>query len=459
MASRARQLSKLLSSDLLTVDVNNSRIGVNSTAPEETLDVRDSLTVGFDTSTTNRDLHVYSDLGTPVRIETTDTTSTIDFMDSGTSSTFNVRVGSEGDNLFLKSEEDTTILTGSGAGTEKLRITSTGRVGIGTNAPSSAIDVFGDITISNGSQENAIRTNADGQLQFLRNSGSNNQITVTIDDDTANVGVGSTIPNQAGVVIAEYGGDAFANTNLALKAYSATNYLRVTRNGTSGTGLISITYNYERTGSNEYTVDEVDVDRSAISFHPTDGIKFYYSQQDGTKTPGNPDEILQIDENGIQLAQNKGINFYNYGSGTNVNNNFLDDYEEGTWVPVYEGSVSNPTVTYDIQGGRYVKIGRVVHCEGRLRTDAATGGSGNLIINGLPFTSAPESTVRAGIDIGVIAAFGTNRPTEGLIRNNDTSIDLFRATTSSYANILTSDLSNTTNDNSIQFSVTYMAAS
>ena len=39
MASRARQLSKLLSSDLLTVDVNNSRIGVNSTAPEEVLDV------------------------------------------------------------------------------------------------------------------------------------------------------------------------------------------------------------------------------------------------------------------------------------------------------------------------------------------------------------------------------------------------------------------------------------
>ena len=71
MASRARQLSKLLSSDLLTVDVNNNRIGVNSTSPEETLDVRDSLTVGFDTSTTNRDLHIYSDLGTPVRIETT----------------------------------------------------------------------------------------------------------------------------------------------------------------------------------------------------------------------------------------------------------------------------------------------------------------------------------------------------------------------------------------------------
>ena len=194
MASRARQLSKLLSSDLLTVDVNNSRIGVNSTAPEETLDVRDSLTVGFDTSTTSRDLHVYSDLGTPVRIETTKTTSNIEFMDSETSSTFNVKVGSVGDNLALKSQSDTTFLTGSGAGTEKMRLTSDGDVGIGTTNPNSILDVFGDITISNGSQENAIRTTPDGKLQFLRNAAANNQITVTIDDENGNIGIGTTSP-------------------------------------------------------------------------------------------------------------------------------------------------------------------------------------------------------------------------------------------------------------------------
>ena len=95
MASRARQLSKLLSSDLLTVDVNNSRIGVNSTAPEEVLDVVGQQRVGSgETAVSNRDLHIYSDQASPVRIETTKSRSNIDFIDSNTTSSFNVEVGS-----------------------------------------------------------------------------------------------------------------------------------------------------------------------------------------------------------------------------------------------------------------------------------------------------------------------------------------------------------------------------
>ena len=139
MASRARQLSKLLSSDLLTVDVNNNRIGVNSTAPEETLDVRDSLTVGFDTSATSRDLHVYSDLAAPVRIETTNTRSVIDFKDSNTTADYNVELGSRGDNLYLEGREAIELITN---GTnERMRITSDGRIGIGTTNPATSDDL------------------------------------------------------------------------------------------------------------------------------------------------------------------------------------------------------------------------------------------------------------------------------------------------------------------------------
>jgi hypothetical protein len=68
--------------------------------------------------------------------------------------------------------------------------------------------------------------------------------------------------------------------------------------------------------------------------------------------------------------------------------NTLDDYEEGTWTPTVEGTGSNPTVTYgSARAGTYVKIGKTVYVTFVINTSAQTGGSGNLLIGGLPFTA------------------------------------------------------------------------
>ena len=66
--------------------------------------------------------------------------------------------------------------------------------------------------------------------------------------------------------------------------------------------------------------------------------------------------------------------------------NTLDDYEEGTWTPAF--SASGATFTYGGEtGGWYTKIGRVVTVGFTLSTAARSGGSGQLTITGLPFTS------------------------------------------------------------------------
>ena len=75
------------------------------------------------------------------------------------------------------------------------------------------------------------------------------------------------------------------------------------------------------------------------------------------------------------------------GATSNTDANTLDDYEEGTWTPTYGGVTTNPTITYSIQVGSYRKVGNIVHITGRIRTDATSGGDGNLLIKGLPFTS------------------------------------------------------------------------
>ena len=73
--------------------------------------------------------------------------------------------------------------------------------------------------------------------------------------------------------------------------------------------------------------------------------------------------------------------------------NLLDDYEEGTWTPTLNGSVSNPTVTYTSAntGGVYVKVGRVVYITYEVRTSAISGGSGDVRIGGLPFARSTTS--------------------------------------------------------------------
>ena len=67
--------------------------------------------------------------------------------------------------------------------------------------------------------------------------------------------------------------------------------------------------------------------------------------------------------------------------------NTLDDYEEGTWTPVYAGDISAGSYTYTTQNGVYTKIGNRVTVDFKfLNITTGSVGSGNLQIQGLPFT-------------------------------------------------------------------------
>jgi hypothetical protein len=72
-----------------------------------------------------------------------------------------------------------------------------------------------------------------------------------------------------------------------------------------------------------------------------------------------------------------------YLGGTGAANK-LDDYEEGTWTPVYSGTTVAGTGTYTRQSGVYVKIGNLVFVSCTIGISAHTG-SGSVEITGLPF--------------------------------------------------------------------------
>ena len=127
-------------------------------------------------------------------------------------------------------------------------------------------------------------------------------------------------------------------------------------------------------------------DRGFVGYEGTE-LAFYNS--DGTNAIKN----LKIQQNkdvnvtGGNLVigtSGKGINFQSYGSGTNIDSNLLDDYEEGTFTPTL--SIGGTALASTGGVGRYTKIGRTVYIEGSVTRNTADGANGTLLIHALPFT-------------------------------------------------------------------------
>jgi hypothetical protein len=99
----------------------------------------------------------------------------------------------------------------------------------------------------------------------------------------------------------------------------------------------------------------------------------------------SPTEQLRItSDRYVRLASGTGgIQF----GGDTAAANALDDYEEGTFTPTIVGTSTAGTATYAANGqvGRYTKIGNRVFFDLFLSWTAHTG-TGDLQINGLPFT-------------------------------------------------------------------------
>ena len=87
--------------------------------------------------------------------------------------------------------------------------------------------------------------------------------------------------------------------------------------------------------------------------------------------------------------------------------NTLDDYEEGTWTPTIEGTITNPSgITYSVQTGWYTKIGRLVTCTLNLSGTFTSKGTGGLKIGGLPFN--PSNVISGHNYCGLFAYLPLN---------------------------------------------------
>lgn len=91
--------------------------------------------------------------------------------------------------------------------------------------------------------------------------------------------------------------------------------------------------------------------------------------------------------------------------------NTLDDYEEGSWTPVIQFGGASVGVTYSTQSASYVKIGKVVHVQGRVTLSNKGSSTGNVVLAGLPFSVPAHGSINVGMTYatrsGDLVAYGS----------------------------------------------------
>lgn len=306
--------------------------------------------------------------------------------------------GDSNTGIFFPSADTIAFAEG---GVEAARINSSGNLGIGTNNPTTELEVLGTGTVASfrgkgGSSFIGIKDEDDGTLGFIgvdggtlkfQTSGSGYSDKLII-DTSGNIGVGSAIPENK------------LDVNGTIKSYS---------------------------GANKATFkdNQLRSDASGTFFfdHGTVSQSFTFRTSTSSSLDTTGPSITSAGN--ISFPSGKGIDFSaTANSSGTMTSELLDDYEVGTFTPSFTGTSSNPTVSYLTQIGRYVKIGKMCYIEIRIVTNSVSSGSGEVRISGLPFTQASDNNISGGIVPAFVYNWSTN-PTRFPIFGGSTYISMY----------------------------------
>lgn len=291
--------------------------------------------------------------------------------------------------------------TANASPTERMRIDSTGNVGIGTASPSCALSVA-----TNGG---SWTTSSSDGVGINYNSGNAN-ISTYLDNSTLKIGAGVTQKNGL-TIYGQTGGNRIQfdvagseraridssgnlligkttlNGNVAGFQVEPAGALAVTRSGSvtayfnrqTSDGDIAV---FRKDGS---TVGSIGSTSSQLYIGSTvSGVRFGSS----TVFPANSDGSSSDADTDLGTSSVRFKDLYLGGGvylgGTGAANK-LDDYEEGTWTPSVEGSTTAGSFSSVYAAGEYVKVGRKVTCSFSFNGTSGTG-SGELRLEGLPFS-------------------------------------------------------------------------
>jgi DNA-binding transcriptional regulator/RsmH inhibitor MraZ len=275
----------------------------------------------------------------------------------------------------------------STAGSERMRIDSSGNVGI-NQAPTRELSLHSpnnNNALIHFTNDDTGETSADGILVGLdgnENMVINNQETgKTINfynggsermriDSSGRVMIGN---DQASTQYQDGGDDLVIGNTSGSHGITV-----ISQNNNVGRLMFSDTYS-AGTGTYEGQI---------LYSHALNTMNFYANytanQNIAMTIGGSNGDVTVHGGNVIIGTSGKGIDFSATANASGMSNELLDDYEEGTFTPVLNNagsfSVNNHT-------GTYTKVGRLVHYIVQISGTCTGTGSGIFTVSGLPFSA------------------------------------------------------------------------
>ena len=332
-----------------------------------------------------------------------------------------------------------------------------GKTGIGTATPSAVTEITGAGTGGRGlkiTETSASKTNGVYTLEVDSSAhGSNTSAAGAMKIDVA-AGRAVTVDGAGRMAIGNSSPGSYNGTADDLVVGDAVGHRGITISSGSGNSG-NIYFADGTTGTDAY--------RGYIGYNQSSDIMSFGT---GAATQ------WQINSSGnlVAYSAGNGIDFgavaTSAGDGTNTtgsaSNSVLSDYEFGSWTPSFSTSGAGfTTMTMEILAAQYCKVGRLVHCQAKIRTDNvdATGAGGGVLIQGLPFVSETSSDNSGTLNVGYSASW-VNSPAAGYVQPGAAFVRLFRYATTGTAAIIPSDLTAgaSADKNELIFTISYIAS-
>ena len=290
---------------------------------------------------------------------------------------------------------------------ERMRIDSSGNVGMGTSSPASALHVR-NITaklILDDSNNGIGGTSYTPNIELLANGTKVGSFGMS---DNKDLRIKAENINSASIDLWTGGServtlDSSGNLLVGKTASSYNNAGAEIRSSgeisSSGNG-INLVLNRQTTDGilaqfrqDNSTVGSINSKNTDLAIGTTDvGLRFYDSGNaiypHNVTTNVSNDDVITLGNGGARfkdLFLSGGVYLGGTGSA-----NKLDDYESGTWTPVISDATSGGNIgSGSSVSGRYVKVGDQVTVALKLTNIVTTGltASNNFVVQGLPFTA------------------------------------------------------------------------